>query len=583
MLAIQLGAVIFEGIGIGMLMPILEFIAGNKAAGDDAQSISGVSKFLIDALKSVGVQPTLISLLTTCFLAILVRQVFFYFRELFSGYIDYELSRRIRNAAFERFVFAGLAYHDRIRGGDFVNELTTELRGALSSVVAATQFIGYIMLFVAYSTIAISLSPELTLAAIAVFSIAAVLLLYFIRRMREMGKLVTLANQETISFLVERLRNVRLIRLSGMERAETAMLFDRTLSQRRHEMVRRKAFSILAVVVEPIILLVAFVLLYIAIERMRVPFESVLLFFFILIRLVPIMKEMLYSRQAYIGNLASADVVTARLTGLKEHRDPAGGTRRFDGLKEAIRFENVHFTYSDTIEEEEGGGTKALRGVDLTIPAGKTTALVGPSGSGKSTMVDLIPRLRTPQDGRILFDGVPQSELDVASLRAGVSYAPQQPQLFNVSIADHIRYAKPDATDAEIRDAARLANAEGFIETLRDGYDTLLGENGAKLSGGQRQRIDLARALVRRAPILILDEPTANLDAESEMLFREALAAIRRETDITVILIGHRLTTVTNSDQIAVLMEGRVEAAGSHDALLAAGGWYASAFKSQTQ
>ena len=252
-------------------------------------------------------------------------------------------------------------------------------------------------------------------------------------------------------------------------------------------------------------------------------------------------------------------------------------------MNEAIRFENVHFTYSDTTEEEEGGGTKALRGVDLTIPAGKTTALVGPSGSGKSTMVDLIPRLRTPQEGRILFDGVPQSELDVASLRAGVSYAPQQPQLFNVSIADHIRYAKPDATDAEIRDAARLANAEGFIETLRDGYDTLLGENGAKLSGGQRQRIDLARALVRRAPILILDEPTANLDAESEMLFREALAAIRRETDITVILIGHRLTTVTNSDQIAVLMEGRVEAAGSHDALLAAGGWYASAFKSQTQ
>lgn len=579
LLGIQLLAVLFEGIGIGMLLPILEYMSHG---GAPERELSGISELMIGMLRHAGIEPTLLALLSTCFCAILIRQVFFYFRELYSGYIDYELSRRIRNRAFERFVFAGLSYHDKIRGGDFVNELTTELRGALSCIVGATQFLGYVMLFAAYSAVAIGLSTQLTLVAIAVFSIAAGILLYFIRQMREMGNLVTRANQETVSFLVERLRNVRLIRLSGVERAEMSMLSDRTLLQRQHEMRRRKAFAVLAVVVEPVILLVAFVLLYLAIERLDMQFETILLFFFILIRLVPIMKEMLYTRQSYIGNLASAEVITNRLTSLDAYRDPEGGDAILEDLTSGIEFKDVYFTYKGQSDDQEKFGTKALKGVTLTIPASKMTALVGPSGSGKSTMVDLIPRLRVPDTGTILFDGCSHDEFNVASLRAAVSYAPQQPQLFNVSIADHIRYGKPDASIDEVRDAARLANAEGFIRALPDGFNTMLGDDGAKLSGGQRQRIDLARALVRRVPILVLDEPTSSLDAESESLFRESLEAIRRETTITIVLIGHRLKTVSSSDQIAVLMEGKIESVGTHDELMRLGGWYASAYKSQT-
>ena len=226
-------------------------------------------------------------------------------------------------------------------------------------------------------------------------------------------------------------------------------------------------------------------------------------------------------------------------------------------------------------------GRLALDRLSLFIPAQRMTALVGPSGAGKSTLIDLLPRLRAVQSGKILFDGVPQDEFDSASLRRAISFAPQMPQIFNVTIAEHIRYGWPEASMDDVRAAARLAQAADFIEALPDGYQTMLGEGGGHFSGGQRQRIDLARAVVRRAPILILDEPTSNLDADAEAAFREALEKVRRETEITILIIGHRLSTVMSANQIAVLEAGRVTETGSHAELLAAGGWYARAFARQ--
>ena len=155
------------------------------------------------------------------------------------------------------------------------------------------------------------------------------------------------------------------------------------------------------------------------------------------------------------------------------------------------------------------------------------------------------------------------------------------PQIFNVSIAEHIRYGWPEASMDDVRTAARLVQAADFIEALPDGYDTMLGEGGGNFSGGQRQRIDLARALVRRAPVLVLDEPTSNLDANAEAMFRQALAKVRRETDITIVIIGHRLSTVMAADRIVVVEDGRVSEAGSHSQLMDHGGWYARSFARQ--
>jgi ABC-type multidrug transport system fused ATPase/permease subunit len=209
------------------------------------------------------------------------------------------------------------------------------------------------------------------------------------------------------------------------------------------------------------------------------------------------------------------------------------------------------------------------------------TALVGPSGAGKSTLVELLPRLRTPQSGKILYDGIDQFSLSTKSLRQAVAVAPQLPQIFNVTVNEHIRYGKPEASQDDVIAAAKLAHAHDFIERLPEGYDTWLNSEGTRLSGGERQRIDLARTLVRQAPIVILDEPTANLDAVSEAQFRSALETIRDTTSMTVVIIGHRLSTVKDADQIVVLKDGEISGIGRHEELLELDDWYGRAFFAQ--
>ena len=204
------------------------------------------------------------------------------------------------------------------------------------------------------------------------------------------------------------------------------------------------------------------------------------------------------------------------------------------------------------------------------------TALVGPSGAGKSTIIDLLPRLREPTSGEIFFDGQNIDQLEITSLRNSIAYLSQTALVLNTTITDHIRYGNIKASDEEVREAAALAQAHDFIDALPEKYNTILGQRGIKLSGGQRQRLDLARVLLQKAPILILDEPTSNLDAESEMLFRRALMTIRKQHSTTIIIVAHRLSTILDADQIVVLLDGQVDATGTHDEVTESSDWYRS-------
>lgn len=247
---------------------------------------------------------------------------------------------------------------------------------------------------------------------------------------------------------------------------------------------------------------------------------------------------------------------------LKPRKPDAPGAPALTVRGGEIRFENVSFAYS--------AGEPVLRQVDFTAPAGRTTAIIGASGGGKSTILSLIERFYEPSSGRITIDGQDISGVTKRSLRAQVSYVPQQPALFEGTIRDNLRYGRLDATDAEIEAAARMAQAEEFILAQPLGYDTPVGENGMTLSGGQRQRLSIARALVRGAPILILDEATSALDTRSETLVQRALTEIMREK--TVLVVAHRLSTIVGADQILVVENGRVAESGTHSDLVARGG-----------
>jgi ATP-binding cassette subfamily B protein len=238
-----------------------------------------------------------------------------------------------------------------------------------------------------------------------------------------------------------------------------------------------------------------------------------------------------------------------------------------------VAFADVRFAYPTrpTIS--------ALNGVSFQIRRGEKVAIVGPSGAGKSTIFHLLLRYYDPASGRITFDGMELRDVDPAALRAHIALVPQDSVMFAASVADNIRFGRPDASDADVARAAELANAASFIASLPQQMHTQIGERGVTLSGGQRQRIAIARAVLRDAPLLLLDEATSSLDAESETLIAQALEHLMRQR--TTIVIAHRLATVLSCDRILVLDQGRVVEEGTHQTLVAAGGLYARLAKLQ--
>jgi len=271
------------------------------------------------------------------------------------------------------------------------------------------------------------------------------------------------------------------------------------------------------------------------------------------------------------GDLLRGAGAASRLAELL-HEEPAiAAPARPEALpvppRGSLSFRNVNFRYPTRLE------SPALRDFTLEVQPGETVAIVGPSGAGKSTIFQLAERFYDPQSGTIRLDGVPLTSADPAEIRKRIAFVPQEGVLFSANARDNLRYGNWEASDEQIWEAARAANAERFLAALPQGLDTFLGENGTQLSGGQRQRIAIARAILREAPILLLDEATSALDAESERLVQDALE--RLMADRTTLVIAHRLATVRAADRIVVMDEGRIVEQGSHGVLAAGGGLYA--------
>ena len=247
------------------------------------------------------------------------------------------------------------------------------------------------------------------------------------------------------------------------------------------------------------------------------------------------------------------------------------GAKRAPRFKGRIEFEHVRFAYN--------GNGAVLEDLTFDIKPGQMVALVGPTGAGKTTIVSLLPRFYETNGGKIRIDGIDIRRFKQKSLREQISFVLQETLLFRATVAQNIAYGKPQASREEIVRAARLANADEFIDRMPDGYDTMIGERGLTLSGGQRQRITIARAIIRNSPILILDEPSAGLDAESEKLVFDALGNLMEGK--TSIVIAHRLATVRRADVIFVIDRGRVVEQGTHEELLNTGGLYSRLYELQ--
>ncbi|MFO1067373.1 MAG: ABC transporter ATP-binding protein [Geminicoccaceae bacterium] len=414
---------------------------------------------------------------------------------------------------------------------------------------------------------------RLAIFAVVAFPLAMVPLTWLSRKVRQLVREMQRGMGEISGRLEQTFHGIRQVKAYAQEAREAA----RTEAQLRAFVALQNRTTQIRSLATPLVeaataLGIALVVLYGGSQVMQGATTPGAFFSFIaalILAYQPIKSLSRMNAQLQEG-LAGAERIYALLDREPSVRDRPGAPalRRGPGR---VRFEGVRFAY--------GGGKPALDGIDLDIAAGSTMALVGRSGSGKSTVCNLLLRFWDADAGRILVDGQDVREVTLDSLRGAIALVSQDVNLFDDTVAANIAYGRPGASDAEIRAAARAAAAEPFIEALPDGYATRIGPHGVRLSGGERQRLSIARAMLKAAPILILDEATSSLDTASERQIQEALDRLMEGR--TTLVVAHRLSTVLHADQIVVLDHGRVVESGTHRSLLARGGSYARLYRMQ--
>ncbi len=474
----------------------------------------------------------------------------------------------IRMRAYSRLLRLPVVRFTEERSGSMVSRVVSDVN-ALEGMIQAgsTRLAGQLFSILVVLGIVIAMNWKLALVNLVVTPMLAFITRHYQEPLRQASRRIRRRVGEMTAVASEAIGNIQVVKSFAAEPGETARFGEENNAYVQFNLDRRKDVGMM----ESLISLTAeygigTILIYggwlVAQGSLSVGELTAFLMYQRMLQ-GPVMSVMFFNNQLQSGMAALERVAALLDTDLEQEGDstemPSGD----------IEFDAVTFTYP-------GAPSPVILDLSFTVGQAQTVALVGPSGSGKSTITKLMARFFDPDTGQIRIGGTDIGAYTLDALRRAIAVVPQEPTLFSGTVSDNIRYARPEATESEIIWAAEIANADGFIKELPEGYDTQIGERGTKLSGGQKQRVAIARAILKDARVLILDEATASLDSESEAVIQDALeGCFSKYKQLSTIVIAHRLSTIQNADRILVLESGRLVESGTHDELLTHAGLYA--------
>ena len=482
--------------------------------------------------------------------------------------------QRMRNEMFSKVVDMNVGYFSDQRKGDIMSRITQDVM-VVQFCITNTLQVAFRepFLIIGYTVMMVAISWELALFSVLFLPVVALIIGSIVKRLRHPARTSQQRMGELVSTLDESLSGIKVIKSYNATGYVKQKFYDLsedlarlTLSMARRQQLASPMSEFLGISAVGVILVFGGSLVF----KDALSPEGFIAFIAMFSQITRPVRTFIDQFSNINQGIAAGERIFSIIDAQSEIQDKPGAIE-LDGLKDKIEFRDIHFSYD--------GSREVIEGISFEIKRGETVALVGPSGGGKSTLSELIPRFYDVKAGDILIDGVSVRDYTQDSLRAHMSVVAQDTVLFNDTIEGNIAMGKAGATHDEIVEAARIANADCFIQEAPEGYQTNIGDRGVKLSGGQRQRLSIARAVLKNPEILILDEATSALDTESEKLVQDALNKLL--VGRTSVVIAHRLSTIHNADKIIVVDHGRVAEQGTHTELLAKGGFYADIYNSQ--